>query len=78
MPFVPLKGSTDQSPTAWPVPKLRLEAYDLQSPGATRFFVAVNPVRLMRDAVLVVLKLLYTPDTVPHKSVLLHMLGIHI
>ena len=55
-----------QHPT-WPIPKLRLEALDLQSPGATRFFTVINPVRLMRDAVLVVLKLLYTLDTVPHK-----------
>lgn len=49
----------------WPVPKLRLHVNDLSSEGSALFFAHLHPLKTLRDAVLSVMKTLYTPQTVP-------------
>ena len=50
----------------WPIPTLSLRIDDLSHPGIKLFFDSVNPITLIRDAVIAVLQLLYvTTDKAP-------------
>jgi len=57
---------------SWPQFDLRVE--DLSHPGVSIFFEAVQPLTALRDAVVASYKWLYTPETVPTKSVLYSVL----
>lgn len=64
------------SPTFdWPIPKLRLQVADLSSAGSRIFFAEVDASKALPDAVLSVMKTLYTPRTVPRhvRSVTLYL-----
>ncbi|TCD66478.1 hypothetical protein EIP91_001303 [Steccherinum ochraceum] len=51
----------------WPIPSFRLRCEELEHPGAKLFFEHVNPVELLREAVLAVFTWLYTEETVPRQ-----------
>ena len=50
----------------WPIPTISLRIDDLSHPGIKLFFDNVNPITVMRDAVVAVLQWLYvTTDKAP-------------
>ena len=68
------------SPT-WQIPRLSLRIEDLSNSGVELFLKNVKPYDAMRDAVLQVLKCLYTVETQPKKFVDLYFLApgsIHV
>lgn len=55
------------TPANWPVPKLRLVSKDLSDAGSALFYDNIQPTVVLRDAVLSVLKTLYTLQSCPRK-----------
>lgn len=53
----------------WRIPLLRLRVNDVSSEGSAAFFEHINATTLLREAVVGVLEGLYTPETVPSRSV---------
>lgn len=51
----------------WPIPKFRIQVADLSSPGSIEFFANLHPTELLREAVMVVLTTLYTPENCPRQ-----------
>ena len=49
----------------WKMPLLRFRVHDVCHPGASMFFDAVNPKRLLEEAVRGVIETLYTAETAP-------------
>ena len=63
--------ANDQDYEGWPIPKLRLEVRDMDSPGARKFFGSVNAATALKDAVRDVFVWLYTRESAPKRSALL-------
>lgn len=62
-----------QEEQPWPIPRLHLRVTDILSPGCGIFFANVEIHSIFKDAVIHVLKHLYTPSTAPTKRVLFHV-----
>lgn len=63
--MTPLPISVPPLPSGWRVPRLMLQVKDVCHPGAVKYFSAVNTESLLREAVVGVLKRLYTYETAP-------------